>query len=71
MIYDVDIKKILVSNKVSFVKNGFKYFIGYKDGKKVRPLCVMLPKTSAYRRNVFFDKKWEMATVLDKILRTK
>ena len=35
-------------------KNCFKYFAGYKDGKKVRPLCVMLPKMSAYRRN--FDE---------------
>ena len=25
------IDKIVVSNKVSFVKIGFKYFIGYKD----------------------------------------
>ena len=32
-------------------KNCFKYFAGYKDGKKVRPLCVMLPKMSAYRMN--------------------
>ena len=30
--YYVDINKIVVSNKVSFGKNGFKYFIGYKDG---------------------------------------
>ena len=29
---------------------GFKYFIGYKDAKKVRPLCAFLPKMSAYRK---------------------
>ena len=34
-------------NNVSFGKKGFKYFIGYKDGKKVRPLCILLPKLSA------------------------
>ena len=45
---------MLVSNKVSFGKDSFKYFVDYKDGKKVRPLCVMLPKMSAYRRD--FDK---------------
>ena len=28
---DIDINKIVVSNKVSFDKKGFKYFIGYKD----------------------------------------
>ena len=53
-IYDVDINKIIVSNRVSFGKKGFKYFIGYKDNKKVRPLYIMLPKVSAYKRN--FDE---------------
>ena len=33
-IKDVDINKIVVSNKVFFGKKGFKYFIGYKDTKK-------------------------------------
>ena len=32
-----DINKIVVSNKVYFSKKGFKYFIGYKNAKKVRP----------------------------------
>ena len=29
--------KIVVSNKVTFGKEGFKYFIGYKDSKKLGP----------------------------------
>ena len=33
------------------VEKVFKYFMGYKDGKNVTPLCVMLPKLSAYRRD--------------------
>ena len=45
---------IIVSNKVSSGKNEFKYFVGYKDTKKIRPLCKFLPKMSAYRRD--FDK---------------
>ena len=53
-IKNIDINKIVVSNKVSFGKKGFKYFIGYKDATKTRPLCIFLPKTSAYRRD--FDK---------------
>ena len=36
-IKDIDIDKIVASNKVSFGKKGFKYFIGYKDAK-IRPL---------------------------------
>ena len=46
---NVDVNKILVSNKVSFDKKGFKEFIGYKDGRKFRLLCVMLTKMRAYR----------------------
>ena len=30
----IDINKIVVSNKVSFGKKGFKYFTGYKGAKK-------------------------------------
>ena len=61
--YDVDVNKIVVSNKFPFGEKGFRYFIGYKVGKKVRPLCIMPSKTSTYRRDfegtkyVFFDKK--------------
>ena len=65
LVYDVDINKILVSNKVSFGKKSFRYFIGYKDRKKVRPLCVIVDKMSAYRRDIdktkymsFLIKKW-------------
>ena len=34
-INDIDINKIVVSNKVPFGKEDFKYFIGYKDAKKL------------------------------------
>ena len=39
---------------VSFNKKGFKYLIGYKDDKKVRPLWIFLRKMSAYRKD--FDE---------------
>ena len=43
LIENIDINKIAVSNKVSFGKKGFKYFIGYKDAKKIRPcICIFL-----------------------------
>ena len=38
LIDDIDVNKIVVSNKISFGKNDFKYFIGYKDAKKIRSL---------------------------------
>ena len=33
-INNIDINKIVVSNKISFRKKGFKYFLDNKDGKK-------------------------------------
>ena len=31
-----------------------KYFIGYKDNKKIRLLCIFFPEMGTYRK--FFDK---------------
>ena len=45
---------MVVSNKVSFGKKGFKYFIGYKEAKKSRPSYIFLPKMNAYRKD--FDE---------------
>ena len=53
-IKSLDIDKIVVSKKVSFSKKGFKHFIGLKDAKRIRPLCIFLPKMSAYRKD--FDE---------------
>ena len=35
LINNIHINKIVVSNKVSFNKKGFKYFTGYKDDKRI------------------------------------
>ena len=48
MIDNVHINKIIVANKVSFGKKGFKYFLGYKGNEKGNPLYVMLPKMWGY-----------------------
>ena len=53
--------EIVASNKVSFGKMGFKYFIGYKD-TKIRPLFIFLPKMSAYRRD--FDETKYMSFLI-------
>ena len=46
---DADIEKVLVSNKISFGEKNYKYLIGYLyNDSKVKPLHIMLPKTSAY-----------------------
>ena len=33
------------------VKKSFKYYFGYKCNEKVKPLCIMLPKISGYRKS--------------------
>ena len=49
---DVDIEKLLVSNKISFSEKSYKYFIGYLyDYHKGKPLHKMLPKTSTYLKS--------------------
>ena len=46
---DVDIEKVLVSNKISFSEKNFKFFMSYfYNDHKVKPLNVILPKTNAY-----------------------
>lgn len=47
-INEEDIAKIVISDIVSYVKKGFKIFIGYKDVNKIKTLCIMLPKMSEY-----------------------
>ena len=71
LISDVYINKTVVSNKVPFGKKGFKYFIGCKDGKKVRPLCILLPKMTAYGRD--FDETKYMSFLIkdDEILQNE
>ena len=44
MIENIDFNKIVVSNKFPFGKQNFKYFIGYKDNKEIRPFCILFQK---------------------------
>ena len=65
MINDIDINEIVVSNKLSFNKKDFKYFIGYKDDKAIGPLCIFFPEMSMYKR--YSDKtKWMYSIIKDK-----
>ena len=53
---DVDIKKALVTNKISFGGKNYKYFIGYLyDNHKVEPLHIMLPKSTTCVKSFDFD----------------
>ena len=44
----VNIDQIVVSDKFKLRDKGFKYFIGYQEGKIGKPLCIILPQMSGY-----------------------
>ena len=44
----VNIDQIVVSDKFKHNDDGFKYFIGYKEGEIVKPLCVILSQMTRY-----------------------
>ena len=49
MISDIGIEKVVISNKLPFGKQDFKYFIGSKYAQKFRPLCIFRPKMRIYK----------------------
>ena len=58
----VNVDQIVVSNKFKHNDDGFKYFIGYKESKIVKPLCIILPQMTRYikyfengRKNMSFS----------------
>ena len=56
---DVDIEKVLVSNKISSPEKNYTYFSGYLcDDYKVKPLHIMFSKTSAYLESYDGQTKW-------------
>ena len=53
-ISDININRIIVSNKLLFGKQDFKYFIGYKDARKVRSLYIFRSRMGIYKKD--FDQ---------------
>ena len=67
-IKNIDVIKMVVSNKVSFGKEKFKYFIGYTDHKQIKPSSIFLPKMSAYRKDFNETKYISFLIKDDKLL---
>ena len=65
---NIDVNKIVVSNKVSFDKKAFKYLIGEKDGKKIKPLRIFLSKMSACRKDFDETKYMSFFIKVDELL---
>ena len=40
--------QLLVSDTFKHIDDGFKYFIGYKEGEIVKPICIILPQMTGY-----------------------
>ena len=69
---DVDIEKVLTSNKISSGEKNYKYFIGYLyDDHKVKPLHIMLPKTRVYVKSYDGQTKWMYCFIKDSDLLEK
>ena len=63
---DVDIEKIIVSNKISFGEKNCRYFIGYlHNDNTVKLLDIMLPKISAHAKNYDGQTKWMYFVIED------
>ena len=46
----VDTDKIVVSDRFRHSEEGFKYFIGYQENERVKPLCIILPQMNGYTK---------------------
>ena len=44
----VNVDQIVTSGKSKHSDDGFKYFIGYKEGEIIKTLCIILPQMSGY-----------------------
>ena len=65
----IHIDNALLSNKISSGEKNYKYFVGYfYDGYKIRPLHIMLPKTSACIKNYNFQTKRIFLIEVDELL---
>ena len=45
---NLSVDQIVVSDKFKQSDGGSKYFIGYKEGEIVKPLCIILPQMTGY-----------------------
>ena len=46
----VNVDQMVVSEKFKHSDDGFKYVTGYKEGRIVKPLCIILPQMTGYKK---------------------
>ena len=60
----IKLDQIVVSDKFKDSDDGFKYFIGYKEGEIVKALCMILPLMRGYIK--YFEKEEKICLFLIK-----
>ena len=60
----VNVDQIVVSDKFKHSDDGFKYFIGCKEGEIVKPLCIILPQMTGYIK--YFENRGKNMSFLIK-----
>ena len=63
-LYDVNLDKIVVSNKWKVNETSCKYYVGYKDDTLIKPLCVILLQMTGYIK-YFDDGNKNMSSISD------
>ena len=48
----VNLDQIVVSDKSKHINEGFIHFIGYQKGEIIKPLCIILPQMSGYKKTL-------------------
>ena len=59
----VNVDQIVVPGKFKHSDDSFKYFIGYKEDKTVKPLCIILPQMTGYIK-YFYNGGKNMSLVI-------
>ena len=60
----VNVDQIVISDKFKHSDGGFNFFIGYKEGKIVKPLWIILPQMNAYIK--YFENGGENMSFITK-----
>ena len=63
---------MVMSDKCRDSDDGFKYFVGCKEGETVKPLCIIVPQMAGYikfwkrkKKHVFSNQRWLCADQLE------
>ena len=64
-VMSVNVDQIVISDKFKHNNVGFKYFIDYKEGGIVKPLCIILPQMSEYIK--YFENSVKNMSFFEKI----